>query len=38
MVPAELLDEVYVYMMDSHPEALDTLLNKRDAASLTDAE
>ncbi|GLV35356.1 Rho GTPase activating protein at 102A [Carabus blaptoides fortunei] len=38
MVPAELLDEVYVYMMDIHPEALDTLLNKRDAASLTDAE
>ncbi|XP_044748073.1 uncharacterized protein LOC123309170 [Coccinella septempunctata] len=29
-VSAELLDEVYVHMMDSHPEALDELLSKRD--------
>ncbi|XP_047112193.1 uncharacterized protein LOC124788950 [Schistocerca piceifrons] len=29
MVPAELLDEVYVHMMDSHPDALNQLLNKR---------
>ncbi|XP_069704355.1 uncharacterized protein [Periplaneta americana] len=28
-VPAELLDEVYLHMMDSHPEALDQLLRKR---------
>lgn len=29
-VSAEILDEVYVHMMDSHPEALDELLSKRD--------
>lgn len=28
-VPAELLDEVYMHMMDSHADALDQLLNKR---------
>ncbi|XP_046393992.1 rho GTPase-activating protein 6 [Ischnura elegans] len=28
-VPAELLDEVYVHMMDTHPEALDDLLRSR---------
>lgn len=32
-VPAELLDEVYVHMMDSHPEALDELLSKRDIST-----
>lgn len=31
-VPAELLDEVYINMMDTYPEALDQLLNKRSAA------
>lgn len=31
-VSAELLDEVYVHMMDSHPEALDQLMNKKSAA------
>ncbi|XP_022901531.2 uncharacterized protein [Onthophagus taurus] len=31
-VPAELLDEVYVHMMDSHPEALDQLLVKKEAS------
>ncbi|KAF7284838.1 hypothetical protein GWI33_021481 [Rhynchophorus ferrugineus] len=30
-VSAELLDEIYVHMMDSHPEVLDQLLNKKDA-------
>lgn len=35
-VSAELLDEVYVHMMDSHPEALDQLLNKRDAVAGAD--
>lgn len=30
-VSADLLDEIYVHMMDSHPEALDQLLNKKDA-------
>lgn len=29
-VPAELLDEVYIHMMDSHPEYLDQLLNCRE--------
>lgn len=29
-VSAPLLDEVYIHMMDSHPEALDQLLSKRD--------
>jgi hypothetical protein len=28
-IPAELLDEVYIHMMDSHPEALDQLLSRR---------
>lgn len=32
-VSAELLDEVYVHMMDTHPEALDALLRKRDVMS-----
>ncbi|XP_046671945.1 uncharacterized protein LOC124361926 [Homalodisca vitripennis] len=32
-VSAELLDEVYVHMMDSHPEALDQLLQRRDLAT-----
>nr|XP_968130.4 PREDICTED: uncharacterized protein LOC656511 [Tribolium castaneum] len=35
-ISAELLDEIYVHMMDSHPEALDQLLNKRDALSGAD--
>lgn len=35
-VPATLLDEIYIHMMDSHPEALDQLLNKRDAMSGAD--
>lgn len=38
IVPAELLDEIYVHMMDSHPEALDALLNKRDSQNMSDAE
>ncbi|XP_071452495.1 uncharacterized protein RhoGAP102A isoform X2 [Hetaerina americana] len=29
MVPAELLDEIYVHMMDTHPETLDDLLRSR---------
>lgn len=29
-VSAELLDEVYVHLMDSHPEVLDELLSKRE--------
>ncbi|XP_030752532.1 rho GTPase-activating protein 36-like [Sitophilus oryzae] len=36
LVPAELLDEIYVHMMDSHPEALDQLLNKKDAIAGAD--
>ncbi|XP_066997768.2 uncharacterized protein [Anabrus simplex] len=32
-VSAELLDEVYVHMMDSHPDVLDQLLSKRDASN-----
>lgn len=35
-VSAPLLDEVYVHMMDSHPEALDQLLNKKDAIAGAD--
>lgn len=35
-VSAELLDEVYVHMMDSHSEALEQLLNKKDAISAAD--
>ena len=30
-VSADLLDEVYLHMMDSHPETLDELLLKRDS-------
>lgn len=33
-VPAELLDEVYVHMMDSHPDVLDQLLNKKEASCI----
>ncbi|KAK6620475.1 hypothetical protein RUM44_006876 [Polyplax serrata] len=29
-VPAELLDEVYLHMMDTNPEAVDQLLRKRE--------
>ncbi|XP_014248781.1 uncharacterized protein LOC106666238 isoform X2 [Cimex lectularius] len=29
-VSAELLDEVYVHMMDSHPELLDQIMRKKD--------
>lgn len=32
-VPAELLDEVYIYMMDTDPDLLDRLLARRDIAS-----
>lgn len=32
-VPAELLDEAYVHLMDSHPEILDQLLSKRDTTA-----
>ncbi|RZC43330.1 RhoGAP domain containing protein, partial [Asbolus verrucosus] len=35
-ISAELLDEIYVHMMDSHPEALDQLLNKKDAIAGAD--
>ncbi|VEN64394.1 unnamed protein product [Callosobruchus maculatus] len=35
-VSAELLDEVYVHMMDSHPEVLDQLLSKKDAVAAAD--
>ncbi|XP_018580039.1 uncharacterized protein LOC108917763 isoform X2 [Anoplophora glabripennis] len=35
-VSAELLDEVYVHMMDTHPEALDQLLSKKDAVGGAD--
>lgn len=35
-VSAELLDEVYVHMMDTHPEILDQLLSKRDAVAAAD--
>lgn len=35
-ISAELLDEVYVHMMDTHPEVLDQLLNKRDASNAAD--
>ncbi|KAK9875868.1 hypothetical protein WA026_009655 [Henosepilachna vigintioctopunctata] len=31
-VSAELLDEVYIHMMDTHPEALDELLGKKESA------
>ncbi|CAH1388887.1 unnamed protein product, partial [Nezara viridula] len=31
-VPAELLNEVYIHMMDSHPELLDQLLRRRDTS------
>ncbi|KAG5885856.1 hypothetical protein JTB14_035876 [Gonioctena quinquepunctata] len=30
-ISAELLDEVYLHMMDTHPEALEQVLNKKDA-------
>ncbi|XP_066146671.1 uncharacterized protein RhoGAP102A [Euwallacea fornicatus] len=33
---AELLDEVYAHMVDSHPEALEQLLNKRDVFGAAD--
>ncbi|XP_060531686.1 uncharacterized protein LOC132705231 [Cylas formicarius] len=36
LVPAKLLDEVYVHMMDSHPEELDQLLNKKDGLAGAD--
>ncbi|CAH1159539.1 unnamed protein product [Phaedon cochleariae] len=35
-ISAELLDEVYLHMMDSHPEALDQILNKRDGTLAAD--
>ncbi|KAJ8919389.1 hypothetical protein NQ315_016482 [Exocentrus adspersus] len=35
-VSAELLDEIYVHMMDTHPEALDQLLSKRDGVGGAD--
>ncbi|XP_056640965.1 uncharacterized protein LOC130447933 [Diorhabda sublineata] len=35
-ISAELLDEVYLHMMDSHPEELDILLNKRDGSTAAD--
>ncbi|CAG9856797.1 unnamed protein product [Phyllotreta striolata] len=35
-VSAELLDEVYIHMMDSHPEELETLLNKKDGSIAAD--
>ncbi|KAF6199316.1 hypothetical protein GE061_007342 [Apolygus lucorum] len=34
MVSAELLDEVYVHMMDTHPEALDQLLRRKEATAI----
>ncbi|XP_052123709.1 uncharacterized protein LOC113207232 isoform X2 [Frankliniella occidentalis] len=37
-VSAELLDEVYMHMMDSHPQALDQLLRRRAAESGEDVE
>ncbi|KAL1509148.1 hypothetical protein ABEB36_003933 [Hypothenemus hampei] len=36
VVPAELLNEIYVNMVDSHPEALEQLLNKKDAFGAAD--
>lgn len=30
-ISAELLDEVYVHMMDTHPAALEELMNKRES-------
>jgi len=33
---AELLDEVYSHMIDSYPEALEQLLNKKDALGAAD--
>lgn len=30
-VSSELMDEVYVHMMDSHPEVLDQLLRKKES-------
>lgn len=35
-ISAELLDEIYIHMMDSHPEALDKLLFKKDAVAAAD--
>lgn len=35
-VSSELLDEIYVHMMDAYPEALDQLLNKKDALAGAD--
>lgn len=35
-VSAELLDEVYVHMMDTYPEVLDRLLSKRDFITFPD--
>lgn len=35
-IPAELLDEVYIHMMDSHPEYLDQILNKKESLSAAD--
>uniref|UniRef100_A0A0K8SMC5 Rho-GAP domain-containing protein n=3 Tax=Lygus hesperus TaxID=30085 RepID=A0A0K8SMC5_LYGHE len=34
MVSAELLDEVYVHMMDTHPDALDQLLRRKEATAI----
>nr|XP_023030113.1 uncharacterized protein LOC111518025 [Leptinotarsa decemlineata] len=35
-ISADLLDEVYLHMMDTHPEALDQLLNKKDGLAGAD--
>lgn len=36
VVSAELLDEIYSNMVDSYPEALEQLLNKKDAIAGAD--
>lgn len=35
-VSAELLDEVYIHMMDSHPEELEAVMNKKDGSAAAD--
>lgn len=35
-IPAALLDEIYKHMLDSHPEDLEQILNKRDAIAGAD--
>lgn len=35
-LPADVVDEVYLHMTDSHPEALEQILTKKDAVAAAD--